>query len=62
MKELILALGLVAVIEGLVLALVPLRFDDLLKALSEIPEQKRRNIGLGVVAFGVLIVWVSRSF
>ncbi|MEJ6710271.1 MAG: DUF2065 domain-containing protein [Amylibacter sp.] len=62
MKELILALGLVAVIEGLVLALVPLRFDDLLKVLSQIPVQKRRNIGLGIVAFGVLIVWVSRSF
>lgn len=62
MKELILALGLVAVIEGLVLALVPLRFDDLLKALSEIPMQTRRNIGLGAVAFGVLIIWLSRSF
>lgn len=61
MKELILALGLLAVIEGLVLALVPLRFEDLLKALSEIPVQTRRAIGLGIVAVGVLIVWIAQS-
>ncbi len=61
MKELILALGLLAVIEGLVLALVPLRFEDLLKALRDIPVQTRRNIGLGIVAVGVAIVWFARS-
>lgn len=60
MKELILALGLVAVIEGLVLALVPLRLEDLLKTLRDIPVQTRRNIGLGIVFVGVMIVWVSR--
>ncbi|WGI20571.1 DUF2065 domain-containing protein [Amylibacter sp. IMCC11727] len=54
------ALGLVAVIEGLVLALVPLRLEDLLKALRDIPVQTRRNIGLGCVAVGVVIVWMSR--
>lgn len=61
MKELLLALGLLAVIEGLVLALVPLRFEDLLKALRDIPVQTRRNIGLGIVAVGVVTVWLSRS-
>ncbi len=60
MKELIMALGLVAVIEGLVLALVPLRLEDLLRALRDIPVQTRRNIGLGCVAVGVVIVWMSR--
>ena len=62
MKELLMALGLVAVIEGLVLALVPLRFEDLLKALRDIPVQTRRNIGLSFVAIGVIIVWIARSF
>jgi uncharacterized protein YjeT (DUF2065 family) len=61
MKELIMALGLLAVIEGLVLALVPLRFEDLLKALRDIPVQTRRNIGLGIVAVGVVIVWIAQS-
>lgn len=61
MKELIMALGLVAVIEGLVLALVPLRFEDLLKVLRDTPVQKIRNIGLGVVALGVVIIWLAQS-
>ena len=51
------ALGLVAVIEGLVLALVPLRLEDLLKVLRDTPIQTLRNIGLGVIALGVAIVW-----
>ena len=55
------ALGLVAVIEGLVLALVPLRFEDLLKVLRDTPVQKIRNIGLGVVALGVVIIWLAQS-
>lgn len=61
MKELIVALGLVAVIEGLVLALVPLRFEDLLKVLRDTPVQTIRNIGLGVVALGVVIIWLAQS-
>ncbi len=61
MKELIMALGLVAVIEGLVLALVPLRFEDLLKVLRDTPVQKIRNIGLGVVTLGVVIIWLAQS-
>ena len=61
MKELIMALGLVAVVEGLVLALVPLRFEDLLKVLRDTPVQKIRNTGLGVVALGVVIIWLAQS-
>ena len=61
MKEFIMALGLLAVIEGLVLALVPLRFEDLLKVLRDTPVQKIRNIGLGVVALGVVIIWLAQS-
>lgn len=62
MKELLMALGLVAVIEGLVLALVPSRLEDLLKTLRDIPVQTLRNIGLGIVALGVVIVWIAQSF
>ena len=54
------ALGLLAVIEGLVLALVPLRLEDLLKVLRETPIQTLRNIGLGVIALGVVIVWIAQ--
>ena len=60
LKEIIMALGLVAVIEGLVLALVPLRLEDLLKVLRDTPIPTLRNIGLGVIALGVAIVWIAQ--
>lgn len=59
MHEFVMALGLVAVIEGLVLALAPLRFEDLLKTLSQISFAQRRTIGLAIVALGVAVVWVA---
>jgi uncharacterized protein YjeT (DUF2065 family) len=61
MRELLLALGLMAVVEGLVLALAPLRFDKLIKALSQLTLHQRRTIGLAAVTFGVALVWVARS-
>ncbi len=57
--DIILALGLVAVLEGLVLALIPKRLEDALKILVSLPVEKRKMIGLCIVGFGVLIVWLS---
>ena len=59
-SDLLTGLGLVAVIEGLVLALAPLRFEDLLEAFRKMPVQMRRNIGLLAVAIGVALVWLGR--
>ncbi len=56
-----LALGLVAVIEGLVLALVPKRFEDALRVLSAMPVDTRRLFGIVCVALGVALVWLARS-
>ncbi len=56
-----LGIGLVLVIEGLVLALAPSRFDDLVKALAEIPPETRRMLGLTCVACGVILVWVGKG-
>ena len=61
MSEFIFALGLVAVIEGLVLVLAPSRFEDLVKALESMPHDKRRMLGLLFVAIGVAIVWAVKS-
>jgi len=58
--DLLTGLGLVAVIEGVVLALAPLRFEDLLDALRQMPVQTRRNIGLAAVAAGVALVGLAR--
>lgn len=59
-SDLLTGLGLVAVIEGLVLALAPLRFEDMLEALRKLDVQTRRSLGLAAIAAGVFIVWIAR--
>ena len=56
-----LAIGLVAIVEGLVLALAPLRLEQVLAALSRMSLDQRRLIGLVTVAVGVGLVAVWRS-
>lgn len=62
MHDLLLGLGLVAVIEGLVLALAPLRFEDILKAMGELSRDQRRTMGVIVVAVGVALVWIAKNW
>jgi uncharacterized protein YjeT (DUF2065 family) len=59
MTAILLALGLVCVVEGLVLALLPGRLDDLLRALAAIPVDARRALGLGAMALGVALIWAA---
>jgi uncharacterized protein len=59
---LLLALGLVFVVEGLALALAPSRMEDLLRALAAIDPATRRMLGLGAVALGVALVGIARHF
>ena len=60
MRDLLLALGLLAVIEGLVLALAPLRFEELLKALQRMGPDRRKLLGLFVILGGVVLIWVAK--
>lgn len=62
MELIFLGLGLVLVFEGLVLALLPNRLEDLIQLISDLPIETRRAYGLGAVALGVLLVWMARSF
>ena len=55
----LLALGLVLVIEGLVFALAPSRLDELLARLAEIPVEARRTMGLLAVTVGGIIAWIA---
>jgi uncharacterized protein YjeT (DUF2065 family) len=61
-NDLLLGLGLVAVIEGLVLALAPLRFEDILKAMGELSRDQRRIMGVATVAVGVVVVWAAKNW
>jgi len=57
----LLALGLVLIVEGLVYALAPSLVEDLLAALRSLTHDQRRMIGLGALAFGVALVWLASS-
>lgn len=56
-----LALGLVLIIEGLAWALAPSLVEQLLEALSALPTDTRRRLGLAALALGVLLVWLAKS-
>ena len=60
MGWIVLALGLVCVVEGLVLALAPSRIEDVLEAIRNMPVETRRLMGLTAIAVGVLLVWLAR--
>ena len=59
MTVILLALGLVFIVEGLVLALAPSRLEDLLEALRQMPVEARRLIGLAAMAAGVFLIWLA---
>ncbi|MBN2631429.1 MAG: DUF2065 family protein [Rhodobacteraceae bacterium] len=56
----ILAFGLVLVVEGLVLALAPLRVEQVLALLASLSRDQRRLMGLASVAAGVALVALAR--
>ena len=60
LKSIVVVLGMVAVIEGLVLALAPSRVEDALTFLRSLSVENRRNLGLGFMALGVALVWVVK--
>jgi uncharacterized protein YjeT (DUF2065 family) len=57
---LILALGLVFMIEGLAPVLFPNKWKSYLFKLSEQSAAEIRNIGLFLVIIGGIIVWLSQ--
>jgi uncharacterized protein len=59
--DMLLGLGLVAIVEGLVLSVSPGRLDRALEALRTLGPDHMRFIGLGAVAVGVALVWVARG-
>lgn len=61
MSDLLAALGLVLVIEGMLWALTPGFGRRMLEAAAEMPETKLRLAGAVAVAAGVLVVWLVRG-
>jgi uncharacterized protein len=59
-SQVVLAFGLVMVVEGLVLALAPRRVEDALRFIASLGIDQRRMIGLAALAFGVVLVWLTQ--
>ena len=61
MGEIVTALGLVLVIEGLIWAISPSFARRMLEALAVTPEQPLRLAGVIAIAVGVALVWSVRG-
>lgn len=59
--DLVFGLGLVAIFEGLVLALAPGHLQTVLEALARLGAEQARLVGLLAVTAGVALVWLARA-
>ena len=56
------AFALIFVIEGLLYAVFPSHIQSMMKMASEMPLEKFRSFGAGMLALGVLFVWIIQKF
>ncbi len=61
MSDLLTAIGLVLVLEGLVYAAFPGGLKLMMAMAQEMPDETLRRFGLGALALGVVIVWLVRG-
>ncbi len=61
MSLLLLAVGLVLIVEGLALALAPSRMEEVLRLIASLGRDRRRVIGLVALGIGILLVWAARA-
>ena len=57
MGLILLALGLVLIVEGLAYALAPSLIERMLEALRALPEPARRLMGMLCVVSGFVLLW-----
>lgn len=61
MSDLIVAIGLVFVIEGLLYAAFPNAMRKMIEDITKLPETNIRTMGLFAVIIGFVIVWAVRG-
>lgn len=61
MNDVVVALGLVCVIEGLLWALSPGLATRILETVAKLPDHGIRLAGTVAVAIGVMLVWIGRG-
>ncbi len=62
LDNVVMAIGLVLVIEGLLYAFVPGHLRNMASKLRHLTDEQIRVIGMAALAAGVLLVWVARVF
>lgn len=62
MFTLVLALGLVLVIEGLLYAFLPGHLRSLANTLNGLSDEQLRIIGTAAIGVGVFVIWLARVF
>ena len=61
MSEVVTAVGLVFVLEGLIYAIWPGGMKQMMAMMQDTPEETMRTTGLVAIAIGVGIVWLARN-
>ena len=61
LPEIVMALGLVLVIEGLLYALVPGQLRAMMVSFQKLSDDQLRTGGVIAMALGVMIVWLVRN-
>jgi uncharacterized protein YjeT (DUF2065 family) len=61
MTDLLTALALLLVLEGLALALLADRIEPLLELLAQVPPEVLRVAGVVTALLGLVLVWVLRG-
>ena len=61
MEILLLALGLVLIVEGLAWALAPSAIEAMLEALRQMPIDARRLAGLTAIVIGLIFLWAAKA-
>jgi uncharacterized protein len=61
MSDLIVAIGLVLVLEGLMYAVFPGSLKRMMSMALNLPDDVLRRSGIAALALGVVIVWLVRG-
>jgi len=61
MSDLLVALGLLLVIEGTLYAAFPGGLKRMMTMVQDIPDQSLRSGGVAAIALGVAVVWLVRG-
>ena len=61
MNELVIAIGLLLILEGLLYAIFPSQMKNMLNQIKDLPPSKLRSGGLVFAIIGFIIVWFLKQ-